>query len=187
MAKIDVTTYYLEMRSRQDLRRSSFSGEDTALGQAEIASPELNRFLYTAVGAHWYWLARLSWTYEQWMEWLDRPELETWLLYKRGTPAGYFELEQQQGGKVELAYFGLLPQFVGQGLGSYLLTKAVERAWDMENTQKVWVHTCTLDHKNALTNYRNRGFVVVKKVSHMADLPPVPPQPWPKAARPVFS
>ncbi len=98
-----------------------------AVERAEVVQPELNRFLYTAVGGDWYWTGRLPWTYERWRAWLDRPEVETWVARSGGSPAGYFELEQQDGGDVELAYFGLMPQFIGQGLGGHLLTVAILR------------------------------------------------------------
>jgi len=87
---------------------------------------------------------------------VNRPELETWVAYVLGRIAGYFELERQAGSAVEIAYFGLLPAFVGRGIGGHLLTGAIKRAWAM-GASRVWVHTCTLDHPNALPNYRARG------------------------------
>jgi GNAT superfamily N-acetyltransferase len=71
--------------------------------------------------------------------------------------AGYFELRQHQDRSVEIAYFGLLPAFIGRGWGKYLLTRAVESAWQL-GTDRVWLHTCTLDHPAALSNYLKRGF-----------------------------
>jgi ribosomal protein S18 acetylase RimI-like enzyme len=132
--------------------------------RAEIPCPELNRFLYTTIGERWHWTDRLPWTRAQWQAYLNRPELETWIAYVRGTPAGYFELEMQPGHNVEIVYFGLLAQFQGQGLGAALLTKAIERAWDM-GAHRVWVHTCTEDHPAALNNYLARGFKEFKRTS----------------------
>ncbi len=169
MLTSDVTTYYLEMCSPDALRPLA-QPPGTALRQAEIPSPALNRFLYTTVGAAWQWTDRLGWDDACWLAYLERPEVETWLLYQRGTPAGYVELARQpgsEGDSVELAYFGLLPQFVGQGLGGYLLSAAVERAWAMgegaTDIERVWVHTCSLDHPHALANYRARGFQIVEE------------------------
>ena len=88
-----------------------------ALLRAEIPCPEFNRFLYAAVGARWWWYTRLPWDHARWLAYLDRPELETWVAYISGSPAGYFELEAQGDGNVEIAYFGLLPGFVGKGVG----------------------------------------------------------------------
>jgi GNAT superfamily N-acetyltransferase len=150
--------------------------------QARLPCPELNRFLYTAVGGDWYWTDRLPWTYAQWRAWVEQPTLETWVAYVSGTPAGYFELEAQAEGQVELAYFGLLPQFIGTGLGGSLLTVAIERAWNM-GAVRVWVHTCTLDHPGALANYCARGFRVFREETHAQELPEHSPGAWPGARR----
>ena len=99
-----VTTYYLEMTSPEELRPSRAEGAELLLMQAEIPCPQLNRFLYTAVGSDWLWIDRLPWTDAEWLAYLNRPELETWVGYVAGTPAGYFELEKQPGDNVEIAY-----------------------------------------------------------------------------------
>jgi GNAT superfamily N-acetyltransferase len=174
-----ITTRYLEMLAPTDLRPSR--ADDLEVRRAVLPSPELNRFLYTAVGGDWYWTDRLPWTYAQWLAYLDRPELQTWVGYVSGTPAGYFELEAQAEGAVEVAYFGLLPGFVGKGYGGALLTAAVERAWAM-NARRVWLHTCTLDHPGALTNYQRRGFRLYREEVTVKELPPAP-GPWPGARR----
>ena len=108
------TTTHLEMTSRSQLRPGGEAKVAFALVRAEIPCPELNRFLYAAVGADWSWYSRLPWDYARWLAYLDRPDLETWVAYVSGSPAGYFELERQSDGNVELAYFGLLPRFVGR-------------------------------------------------------------------------
>ena len=178
--QVEVTTYYLEMTDRSELRPKRVYNERLAIKQAHVPLPELNRFLYTAVGGEWYWLDRLSWTYQQWLDWLDRPAVETWVAYVSGTPAGYFELEVQAEGNVELVYFGLLPRFIGQGLGAHVLTSAIVRAWNM-GASRVWVHTCTLDHPSALANYYARGFRMYREETHTQALPEHPPGPWPGA------
>src|SRR5438270_7458776 len=130
-----------------------------SLTRAELASPEFGRFLYTAVGGDWYWIDRLPWTHAQWRERLADPRVETWVAYLCGTPVGYFELERQEGESVEIAYFGLLDGFAGQGIGGWLLTAAIQRGWQM-GAGRVWVHTCSLDGPNALRNYLARGMQV---------------------------
>jgi len=175
-----ITTYHLEMTDVTEFRPSTLKCAEVELKQAEIPSPELNRFLYTAVGGDWYWVDRLNWTYEQWLNYLDRPELETWVSYVLGTPAGYFELEVQPESNVEIVYFGLLPQFIGQGLGSYLLTAAIRRAWQL-GASRIWVHTCSLDHPRAPENYQAQGFRVFKEEVSYMDLPEKTPGPWPNA------
>jgi GNAT superfamily N-acetyltransferase len=172
------------MTDRSELRPVGAGRLPFHLVRSEIPCPELNRFLYTAVGARWWWYSRLEWDYGRWLAYLDRPGLETWIAYVSGAPAGYFELERQEGDNVELAYFGLLPGFIGRGLGGPLLTAAVARAWDM-GAKRVWVHTCTLDHPQALANYQARGFRIFYTEEKTEDLPDEPPEPWPGASRPA--
>ena len=175
-----VTTYFLEMCDPRELRPARAQFAELVIRQAHVVVPELNRFLYTAVGGDWFWVDRLSWSYERWFEYLNRPELETWVAYLSGTPAGYFELERQAGDEVELAYFGLLPQFIGQGIGGLLLTRAIERAWEW-GARRVWLHTCTLDGPAALDNYLARGFRVYKEETEEKELPDKATGPWPGA------
>ena len=133
---------------------------------------------YATVGGDWYWIDRLDWTRDQWLAWVDRPELETWIGYCEGTPAGYFELERQPGGDVEVAYFGLLPGFLGRGIGGALLTAAVERAWEM-GASRIWLHTCSLDAPAALRNYQSRGFRLYETERIEKEFPAEAPGPWP--------
>lgn len=166
-----VTTTYLEMTSREQLRPGKAPRIPCELVRVPVPDPELNRFLYTEVGADFQWVDRLPWDRTRWLAYLDRPDLETWVVYVSGAPAGYFELERQGEGDVEIAYFGLLRDFIGMGLGGYLLTAAIERAWDMGAT-RVWVHTCDLDHPSALANYMARGLEIYRvesKAQHLSD------------------
>lgn len=175
-----VITTYLEMTDRAALQPARDGATPFDLIQSKIPSPELNRFLYTTAGANWLWYYRLSWDYARWLAYVDRPELETWVAYVSGTPAGYFELERQESNQVEIALFGLLPRFIGQGLGGALLTAAIRRAWDMD-AKRVWVHTCDLDHPYALNNYQARGFKIYRTEEDVEDIPDEPLQPWPGA------
>jgi GNAT superfamily N-acetyltransferase len=188
----DVTTWTLEMTSPDQLRPGREpTGDDVRITRAHEPSPEYSRFLYTAVGGDWYWLDRLSWDRDRWMAWLDRPALATWTLVVRGTPAGYVELEAQPQGDVEIAYFGLVRGFTGRGLGGYLLSEGIRRAWargsewahDTGPAKRVWVHTCTLDGPHALANYRARGMRIVAEITEPLVLPPAPPCPWPGHTR----
>ena len=168
------------MLHRQDLRAAACPRGDVRVECAALPSPELSRFLYTAVGGNWYWLDRLSWDYACWLEYLDRAAVHTWVLYVSGTPAGYIELEAQPDDNVEVAYFGLLPRFTAQRLGGYLLSEGVERAWE-HGARRVWVHTCSLDGPTALANYQARGFRVYDQRTQWQDLPITSPGPWPGA------
>ncbi|PDW04833.1 GNAT family N-acetyltransferase [Candidatus Viridilinea mediisalina] len=173
------TTYYLEMCDPTALRPVAAPAGFRVV-RAELPCPELNRFLYTAVGGNWYWLDRLGWNYARWQAYLERPELETWVGYVAGTPAGYVELEWQARAMVEIAYFGLLPAFIGRRLGGALLTAALERAWAM-GAERIWVHTCSLDGPAALANYQARGMRIFKTEAASIELPDQPPGPWPGA------
>jgi len=177
-----VTTTYLEMTEPEALQLAKTHATPFDLVRAEIPCPELNRFLYTAVGADWVWYSRLPWDYDRWLTYLDRAELETWVAYVSGTPAGYFELERQEAGNVEIVHFGLLPTFIGQGLGGPLLTATIQRGWDM-GAQRLWIHTCDLDHPHALRNYQARGFRIYKTEENMEDIPDQPLGPWPGARK----
>jgi GNAT superfamily N-acetyltransferase len=186
-----VTTTYLEQTDPADLRPATAPAEPAQVVRVDEVSPEFCRFLFTAVGGDWFWLGRLSWTYERWADWLARPGSETWVSWLHGTPAGYIELDAQASEvatQVEIAYFGLLPRFIGRGLGGQLLTAGIANAWTMADrwpqlppVNRVWVHTCTLDGEHALANYTARGMRVYRTLAQEEVLPPVSPGPWPGA------
>jgi GNAT superfamily N-acetyltransferase len=180
--RVEVTTWYLEMLDPSELRRAECPLPEARVERADVPSPELSRFLYTSVGGQWYWTDRLDWDYARWLVYLDRPVVETLVLYVSGTPAGYVELEVQDNDNVELAHFGLLPRFIGKRLGGYLLSVGVERAW-AQGARRVWVHTHSLDGPPALANYEARGFRVYDRHTGWVDLPVEPPGPWPGAGR----
>jgi len=172
-----VTEYALEITSRDQLRPKHTTTPGVSTREAIHPLPELNRFFYRAIGGDWYWVDRLDWTYDQWAAWVDRDELRTWIAYLDDTPAGYFELQKEEEDNIQIAYFGLLSRFFGKGLGSHLLTMAIEEAWNW-GAKRVWVHTCTLDSEAALQNYQARGFKVFNQRTFMQDLPDDPPGPW---------
>ena len=176
-----VTTYYLEMTGPAHLNPARMPDDPCTLVQAEIGCPELSRFFYTAVGGDWYWVMRLPWSYAEWQAFVGQPGFETWYGVHRGVPVGYFELLPHADDSVEIASFGLLPQFIGQGFGGQLLTAAIERAWAL-GPARVAVHTCTLDGPHALRNYPARGFRQVDEETIERTLPDLPPGPWPGAA-----
>lgn len=155
-----VTTTYLEMKSPAELRPKR-SG-DPAFKVRQVVPPDwqLNRRLYRTVGEAWGWTDKRTWAAERWQRYVNTGSLRTFLGEHNGDLAGYFELHHARS-DVEIAYFGLLPQFIGRGLGGPLLTSAIELAWEW-NAARVWVHTCSLDHPAALANYQARGFRIYK-------------------------
>jgi GNAT superfamily N-acetyltransferase len=175
----EVTTWYLEMTDPGRLPPAPAPLPDLEVRQAELPSPELSRALYTGVGSDWHWTDRLGWSWRRWQDHLARPEVETWVAWVRGTPAGYAELERA-GEAVQIASFGLLPAFIGRGLGSRLLDAAVRRAWAL-GPRRVWLHTCSLDGPAALPTYRGRGFEVYDVRTDRVVLSPERLEPWPGA------
>ena len=166
------TTYHLEMSSRDELQPPAPAAVEYEVIRVEIPCPELNWFLHDAVGVEFRWGGRGHWGREEWTEYVDRPELETWVAYVRGTPAGYYELEKQDDGSVRIECFGLRRSFFGQGIGGSLLSKGIERCWDM-GANRVWLTTCTHDHPHALQNYQARGFKLLKETTAPANEPRV--------------
>ncbi|MGH7869373.1 MAG: GNAT family N-acetyltransferase, partial [Candidatus Dormibacteraceae bacterium] len=186
-----MTTWYLEQTSPQKLRSAPLPSDPVMIKRAEIPSPEFSRFLYTAVGGYWYWTKKLGWSWQQWTEWLARPGVETWVAWLRGTPAGYVELEAQPAGQVEVTCFGLLSAFIGRGIGKFLLTNGLARAWDLaerwaeqERTERVWLHTCSLDSSQALANYQARGLRIYDTRVKTKEVTSEPSGPWPGANKP---
>lgn len=173
---LPLTTYYLEML-RPDALRPKEAPEHFEIRRVELPCPEYNRFLYATVGWPWSWVDKLGWSFEQWRAHVSRPEFGTWVGYMSGTPAGYYELEQQPEGNVEIVYFGLLPDFTGRGLGGALLTSAITSAWQW-GAKRVWVHTCSLDHPAALRNYQARGMQIYRTEESTKTVPATPRRDW---------
>lgn len=149
-------TFRLEMKRLEDLRPKA-AQIDVQLVQVAIPCPELNWFFHEVIGVPYRWGGREGWSMEDWRAYAHRKELETWVAYVTGCPAGYFELERQLDRSVRIECIGLMKRFIGQGLGGYLLTQATTRAWGM-GAESVWLSTCSHDHPHALQNYLDRGY-----------------------------
>ncbi len=169
---VQVKTFYLEMNQPSELRPKGSTIEGFRLDRISSPLPKLNRQLYVSVGQQWEWTDRLPWGEKDWASWVYRNELQTSVAYIKDQIAGYFELEFQADANVEIAFFGLLPQFIGLGIGGHLLTQAIRSAWKM-GAKRVWVHTCTLDHPHALDNYKARGFKVFRQEIHEQNVRPI--------------
>ena len=157
-------TWELEIPNRESFQPVEGRAEALQLERVEVACPEFNWFLFQVVGRDHRWGGRGDWDETKWTELVDRDEMQTWVGYVAGTPAGYAELEKQDDGAVRILCFGLFPRFIGQGLGSKLLSEAVSRAWEM-GANRVWLRTCNLDHPHALPNYQARGFRLVEETT----------------------
>lgn len=156
----------LEMRSPEDLRPAAPPRVPARLVAVDPADHATNLRLYSAVGADYGWTDRLAWGDYLWARWCER--VLTWrlLVGDEEEEAGFFELGCQSRGAVEILIFGLLPAFHGRGLGGWMLTEAIRRAWDLhpDGTHRVWVHTRTLDAPGALPNYEARGLRVFDRL-----------------------
>lgn len=173
----EVVVTHLETTDASDVRPARDPDVHVELVRAGRPAPELSRFFYRSVGGDWYWLDRLDWTLEQWTAWVERPGHELWTAWVDGVPAGYVELDRV-GDECEIAYFGLMPGFAGLGLCGWLLTRALQRAWEVDGTRRVWVHTCELDSEAALHNYRARGLRDCGTEIEYWDLSLPSPGPW---------
>ncbi len=155
-----VKTTYLEITSPEKWVRRYQSESDVVVRQCVVKQPSFNRFLYKYIGAEWNWTFRLSWSPQRWCDVAGADNLRTFVAYKEGSIAGYYEL-CKQGNDVEIGIFGLAPEFIGQGYGRILIDSAVENAFAW-SASRVWLHTCTDDHPNALNNYLKSGFTIYK-------------------------
>lgn len=161
MEKQAVTIWSLEMTSRDELIHKPVTNPDFVIQECQVKQFQFNRFLYSYIGQPWQWTDKLAWSDAQWQDYAENDNLRLWVGYCKGSPAGYFEL-QKVAGDVEIAYFGLARPFIGQGLGGALLSAAIQEAWNW-GAERVWVHTCSLDHPSALKNYQARGLKVYKE------------------------
>ncbi|HKW46805.1 MAG TPA: GNAT family N-acetyltransferase [Gemmatimonadaceae bacterium] len=153
---MEVVRTYLELNTPGALNAAPLpSGARVVL--RDPCPPADYRRLYSKVGAAWRWRDRLVWDDAVLAAHLASPDIFIWELLVGDESAGYFELRRSGDAEIELAYFGLMPAFIGRGFGGALLTRAVEEAWAL-GAQRVWLHTCTLDSPHALPNYRARGF-----------------------------
>jgi len=172
---VRVRTTYLEQRSPADLTPAASPSVGVLVERLPVPDAELSRSLYARVGADWQWTDRAGWSVAQWQERLARPGGETWVARVEGDVAGYLELESTVGApgtEVEVAYFGLLPSYIGRGIGGHLLSVGIEQAWRLDDrweglppVARVWLHTCSLDGPTALPNYLARGFHVFATIS----------------------
>ena len=155
----EVTTTYLQMTAPADMRPRKSPDPRFDVSEAIVSQWPLNRFLYCLVGEPWAWTDKRQWTDQQWESYVTSEHLRTFVARFGGSIAGYYELQRDERRAVEIAYFGLTPEFLGRGFGGALLTDAIARAWAWD-ASRVWVHTCTRDHPAALGNYLSRGMQI---------------------------
>ena len=160
--KEEVKRNYLEINSLNDLKEGEQPSEDYKVNLIEPTDFQLNKFFYKNIGKKHKWIDRLIWTEEQWIKYVSNKNVKTFVLKNKKDLVGFFELiihfEKKE---VEIAYFGILEEYQNKKLGSFLLSDAIKKSFQ-ENADRVWLHTCSLDHKNALNNYLSRGMKIFK-------------------------
>jgi len=159
---IPVERNFLELRDIKKLKFNSFK-ENKFLIKKIKPDFQLNKFFYKQVGKKHRWIDRLSWTDEKWINFISNKNLETYVISESEDLIGFFELLYNPNlNETEISYFGLLEEYIGKGIGGYALSEAIKKAFE-KNIKRVWLHTCTLDHPNALKNYIARGMRVFRK------------------------
>ena len=154
---------YLEINSLNDLKETRLNQNGFSLEKVEPENFQINKFFYKNVGKKYHWVDRLVWTDKNWIDYTTDKKVKTFIVKKYDDLVGYFELiSHADQNEVEIAYLGLLEEYHNKKIGSFLLSTAIKNAFS-EKPQRVWVHTCSLDHKNALKNYIARGMKIFKK------------------------
>jgi len=158
-----VQRYFLETKNKKDLNPAVCGIYNLKILEQGKDDPQFCKFLYQKIGEDFHWKDRLAWSLADWKNYLDNEKLKFFTAFVGDEPAGYYEyLNHDDIREVEITYFGIFKNYFGKKLGGYLLTHALETAWK-HNPRRVWVHTCTLDHPNALRNYIARGMSIFKK------------------------
>jgi len=155
---------YLEIRSINALVESISPNLECSINSLKHKDFQINKFFYKNIGKKHRWTDRLAWSESDWIKYSSNQKVETFILKVKNDLAGYFELiVHSELQEIEIAYFGLLEEFHNKKLGGYLLSVAIKKSFEKKDIQRVWVHTCTLDHENALKNYLARGMKIFKK------------------------
>ena len=160
--KINVDRSFLEINSLGDLNRSKSPGPNFKIFELNPPDFQLNKFFYKQIGRKHSWIDRLSWDDKKWVEYVQNPRIKTFILKDNSNLAGYYEtIHDLNNNHSEIAYFGILEEYFGKKCGGYLLSEAINKLFD-DGMLRVWLHTCSLDHKNAIKNYLARGMQVFK-------------------------
>ena len=153
---------YLEIKSINDLNEVQRPSNSYSLNLIEPEDFQLNKYLYKKIGRKYQWIDRLVWSDQNWIAYVSNKKLLTYVLKKNNDLVGYYELIFDKEKKAtEIAYFGILEEYFGKKLGGFLLSEAIKESFILGAT-RVWVHTCSLDHQNALKNYLSRGMKIFK-------------------------
>ena len=154
---------YLEIYSLGELNKTKNPSNEFVLELINPPNFQLNKFFYKEIGKKHHWVDRLTWNDKEWIEYTTNNNTKTYILKKENDLVGFFELIfHSDKNEIEIAYLGILEEYLNKKLGSYLLSNAITKSF-LNEPKRVWVHTCSLDHKNALNNYLSRGMKIFKK------------------------
>ena len=158
----EVKRNYLEINSLKDLKDVNKPSEEYSLSLIDPTNFQLNKFFYKNIGKNHKWVDRLTWSEEKWINYVSNESVKSYVFKFKDDLVGFFELIfHQEKNETEIAYFGILEEYQNKKLGSYLLSEAIKKSFK-NKVNRVWVHTCSLDHKNALNNYVSRGMKIFK-------------------------
>ena len=158
----EVERNYLEINSINDLKEGINPSDNYILLLLDPINFQLNKFFYKNIGKKHKWVDRLIWDEQRWIDYVSSEKVKTYVLKNKNDLVGFFELIfHYEKNEVEIAYFGILEEYQNKKLGSYLLSQAIKKSFN-KNVNRVWLHTCSLDHKNALNNYVARGMKIFK-------------------------
>ena len=158
----EVKRNYLEINTLNELKDVKKISKNYSLDLLDPSNFQLNKFFYKNIGKKHQWVDRLIWTDTQWIDYVSSKNVKTYIFKKKNDLAGFFELiSHEEKKEIEIAYFGLLEEFQNKNLGSFLLSEAIKKSF-LNNINRVWLHTCSLDHENALHNYVSRGMKIFK-------------------------
>ena len=158
----EVERNYLEINSINDLKEGINPSDNYRLILLDPINFQLNKFFYKNIGKKHKWVDRLIWDEQRWIDYVSSEKVKTYVLKNKDDLVGFFELIfHYEKNEVEIAYFGILEEYQNKKLGSYLLSEAIKKSFN-KNVNRVWLHTCSLDHKNALNNYIARGMKIFK-------------------------
>lgn len=167
---VKVDRNYLEINSIEDLKVSIIPNENCNLSLIDPPDFQLNKFFYKQIGKEHRWIDRLVWDDDKWINYVENSKVKTYILKDNKNLVGYFELIFDLEKKnCEIAYFGILSEYFGKKYGAYLLSEAIIKSF-IKGINRVWVHTCSLDHKNALSNYQKRGMKIFKSETINLDI-----------------
>jgi len=158
----EVKRNYLHINSLRDLKEGNKPSDDYSLSLIDPINFQINKFFYKSIGKNHKWKDRLSWSEEEWINYVSSKNVRTYIFKFKNDLVGFFELIfHYEKNETEIAYLGILEEYQNKKLGSYLLSEAIKKSFS-NNMHRVWVHTCSLDHKHALKNYISRGMKIFK-------------------------